>query len=145
MAGDSAQALAAAAQAILLAPDDPDLRVTHGHLPPVAMHQDGQAIEDLNQVLAADPRRADALALRATRASPGAASWRRRRPDIALACAQDPDNPDALLERGIIRQRAGDRAGARQDWQKVADDAPDTPAADLAQQNLALLEAGPVQ
>ena len=143
MAGDSAQALAAAAQAIVLAPDDPDLRVTHA-IAAVAMHQDGPAIEDLNLVLAADPRRADALALRAT-------AHRRRGElaqaagDIALACAQDPDNPDALLERGIIRQRGGDRAGARQDWQKVADDAPDTPAADLAQQNLALLEAGPAQ
>jgi len=143
MAGDGAQALEAAAQAIMLSPDDPDLRVTHA-IAAVAMHQDGQAIEDLDQVLTADPRRADALSLRAT-------AHRRRgeiaqaAADIALACAEDPDNPDALLERGIIRQREGDRAGARQDWQKVADHAPDTPAADLAQQNLALLEAGPVQ
>ncbi len=143
MAGDNAQALAAATQAIVLAPDDPDLRVTHA-IAAVAMHQDGQAIEDLDQVLAADPKRADALSLRAT-------AHRRRGDmaqavaDITLACAQDPDNADALLERGIIRQRQGDRAGARRDWQRVADLAPDTAAADLAQQNLALLEAGPVQ
>ncbi len=143
MAGDSAQALEAADQAIILAPDDPDLRVTHA-IAALAMHQDARAIEDLTLVLAADPKRGDALSLRAT-------AHRRRgelaaaASDIALACAQDPDNPDALLERGIIRQLQGDRAGARADWQKVADAAPDTAAADLAQQDLALLEAGPVQ
>jgi tetratricopeptide (TPR) repeat protein len=143
MAGDGAQALDAAAQAIALAPDDPDLRVTHA-IAALAMHQDTQVIEDMTLVLAADPKRADALSLRAT-------AHRRRgelvaaAADIALACAQDPDNPDALLERGIIRQRQGDPAGARADWLKVADAAPDTTAADLAQQDLALLEAGPVQ
>jgi tetratricopeptide (TPR) repeat protein len=143
MAGNAAQAYATATQAITLSPDDPELRVTHA-IAAIAVRQDREAIEDLGDVLATDPKRADALTLRAT-------AYRRlnelaqAQADITLACAQDPDNPDALLERGIIRQLRGDRAGARQDWEKVADLAPDSSAGDLAQQDLALLDAGPVQ
>ena len=143
MAGEAAQALAAASQAITLSPDDPDLRVTHA-IAALAMHQDAQAVDDLTLVLTADPKRADALTLRAT-AYRQLGALGPATADITLACAQDPGNPDALLERGIIRQRQGDREGARQDWQKVAELSPDTPTADLAQQDLALLEAGPVQ
>jgi len=143
MAGNTAQAYATATQAITLSPDDPELRVTHA-IAAIAVRQDLEAIEDLGDVLASDPKRADALTLRAT-------AYRRlnelaqAQADITLVCAQDPDNADALLERGIIRQRLGDPAGARQDWEKVADLAPDSSAGDLAQQDLALLDAGPVQ
>jgi tetratricopeptide (TPR) repeat protein len=143
MAGNTAQAYATAAQAIALDPDDPELRVTHA-IAASAVHQDKEAIDDLTAVLANDPKRADALTLRAT-------AYRRlndlahAEADITLACAQDPDNPDALLERGVIRQRQGDRDGARQDWERVADLAQDTATGDLAQQDLALLDAGPVQ
>jgi tetratricopeptide (TPR) repeat protein len=143
MAGNTAQAYATATQAITLSPDDPELRVTHA-IAAIAVRQDREAIEDLGEVLASDPKRADALTLRAT-AHRRLGELAQAQADITLACAQDPDNPDALLERGIIRQRLGDRAGARQDWQKVADLSPDTPTGDLAQQDLALLEAGPVQ
>jgi tetratricopeptide (TPR) repeat protein len=143
MAGDAAQAFAAAAQAIALSPDDPELRVTHA-IAALAVHHGKLAIDDLTLVLATDPKRADALTLRAT-AFRQAGALAQAASDIALACAQDPDDPDALLERGIIRQRQGNRDGARADWQKVADLSPDTSAADLAQQDLALLEAGPVQ
>jgi len=143
MAGNTAQAYATATQAIALATDDPELRVTHA-IAAAAVHQDKEAIDDLTTVLATDPKRADALTLRAT-------AYRRlndlthAEADITLACAQDPDDPDALLERGVIRQRLGDRQGARLDWEKVADLAQDTPTGDLAQQDLALLDAGPVQ
>jgi regulator of sirC expression with transglutaminase-like and TPR domain len=51
--------------------------------------------------------------------------------------------PEALLERGIIRQLKGDTAGAKADWQRAVALAPDSATADLAQQNLALNEAGP--
>jgi hypothetical protein len=37
----------------------------------------------------------------------------------------------------------GDTAGARADWEKAIDLAPDTPTADLAAQNILLNEAGP--
>ena len=55
----------------------------------------------------------------------------------------DPENPEGLLERGILKQMRGDLAGARHDWEQVLQVAPDSPAADLAAQNLALNEAGP--
>ena len=61
--------------------------------------------------------------------------------DRALELA--PDNAEALLERGIIRQLRGDVRGARADWERTIEVAPDSAAADLAQQNLALNEAGP--
>ena len=63
--------------------------------------------------------------------------------DIDRALMLDPDRPDALLERGILRQRRNDRSGARDDWERAISLAPDSSTADLAQQNLALLEAGP--
>jgi tetratricopeptide (TPR) repeat protein len=143
MAGNAAQSYATAAQAIALAPDDPELRVTHA-IAAASIHRDREAVDDLNAVLADEPRRVDALVLRAT-------AYRRlgdlahAEADIALACSQDTDNADALLERGIIRQRQGDRDGARADWRHVAELAADTPTGDLAQQDLDLLDAGPVQ
>jgi len=143
MAGDAHRALEAATQAITLAPEDPDLRVTHA-IAALAVHQDQAAEEDLSDALDADPKRTDALVLRATA---------RRRlgrlsdadADIDKALALDSENPDALLERGIIRERSGNLAGARADWEKAEDLSPDTPTGDLALQNLALLDAGPRQ
>ena len=63
--------------------------------------------------------------------------------DVDHALVLDPENVDALLERGILRQRRGDRAGARIDWERVMALSPDSATGDLAQQNLALLDAGP--
>ena len=63
--------------------------------------------------------------------------------DIDRAFALEPENADALLERGILRQRRGDREGARRDWEHTIALAPSNATGDLAQQNLSLLEAGP--
>jgi regulator of sirC expression with transglutaminase-like and TPR domain len=65
--------------------------------------------------------------------------------DVSRALTLDPDDPDALLERGILRQRMGDEAGARADWEHARAVDPNSTTADLAEQNLSLLEAGPVQ
>ncbi|MCA3414378.1 MAG: hypothetical protein INF84_07240, partial [Roseomonas sp.] len=54
-----------------------------------------------------------------------------------------PRNVEALLERGILRQLRGEAEAARRDWERVLELAPDSAAADLAAQNLALIEAGP--
>ncbi len=143
MAGDAPRALDAATQAITLAPEDPDLRVTHA-IAALALHQDQAADEDLSDALDADPKRTDALVLRAT-ARRHLGHLADAEADIDKALALDSENPDALLERGIIRERRGDLAGARTDWEKVEDLSPDTPTGDLAQQNLALLDAGPRQ
>jgi tetratricopeptide (TPR) repeat protein len=142
MADDPAHAFDAASKAIALAPDNPDLLVDRS-IAAATMERYLDAIDDLNRALLLDPDRVDALTFRA-------AAWRNEgkladaRADIERALVLAPDNPEALLERGIERQRAGDAAGARADWERTRALAPDSATADLAEQNLALLEAGPV-
>jgi tetratricopeptide (TPR) repeat protein len=141
IAGDENHALRAATLALSLSPDDPDLLIDHaataGNLD---RYQD--AIADLSRALALDPRRLDALVARA-------GAWRhlgrleQAQDDIDHALALNADDPEALLERGILRQRRNDPRGARSDWERAMRMAPDSATADLAEQNLALLEAGP--
>jgi tetratricopeptide (TPR) repeat protein len=107
-----------------------------------ARGENEQAIEDLDTALRVDGGHTDALVSRAALrrklgrlADAGA--------DIAEALALSPDDAEALLERGILRQRAGDRAGARADFERARGADPGSSTADLAEQNLALLEAGP--
>jgi tetratricopeptide (TPR) repeat protein len=143
MAGNVPRAYASANQALALSPDDPDLLIDRA-IAALSLDNAAQAADDLSHALDLDPKRADALILRATaRRELGRLDDASR--DIDAAYALDPDNPDLLLERGIIRQRRGDLAGARTDWQHAAALAPDTATGDLAEQNLALLEAGPRQ
>ncbi len=141
MAGDAARAYASATLAATLSPDDPDLLIERA-VAGATLGRFPEVVEDLTRALDLDPRRADALVYRA------AAQRHLERLDLAVddidrAFALDPDSPEALLERGIIRQRTGDLRGARGDWQRAAELAPDSGTGDLAQQNLALLEAGP--
>lgn len=141
MAGDAARAFATATMALALAPDDVDLLIDRA-IAAATMNRFMESIDDLNLALDRDGKRTDALVLRA-------AAWRHAgqlglaTDDITRALKIDPDYPEALLERGILRQRRGDLAGANADWQRVVELAPDTATADLAQQNLSLLEAGP--
>ncbi len=141
VSGDANRALADATLALSLSPDDPDLlidrSVAEGTL---GQYQD--AIDDLTHALDLDTTRADALVLRA-------AAWRHMgqldlaQDDVDRALAREPENPEAYLERGILRQRRGDRKGAQSDWMEAKTLAPDSGTSDLAEQNLALLEAGP--
>jgi len=141
MAGDAARAFGSATMALSLAPDDVDFLIDRS-IAAATMQRYMDAIDDLNLALDRDARRADALVFRA-------ASWRHEgqlglaRDDVERALTIDPDYPDALLERGILLQRRGDLVGARADWQRVLELAPDSATADLAQQNLTLLDAGP--
>jgi len=143
MIGSGEEANRAATAALALSADDPDLLI-EGAVAAAAVQRYQDAVEELTRALTLDPKRADALTNRA-------AAWRHlgrideAEADIERAVAIDPDNPEALLERGILRQRRDDRAGARTDWERTIVLAPDTPTADLAQQNLALLEAGPAR
>jgi tetratricopeptide (TPR) repeat protein len=142
MADDPARGYDAASKALALSPDNPDLLIDRS-ITAATMERYMDAIDDLDRALALDPGRVDALVFRA-------AAWRnesrlpRAQEDIDRAIALDPDNPEALLERGIERKLAGDTAGAREDWVRAKTLAPDTATADLAEQNLALLDAGPV-
>ena len=135
------RALQSATAALALSPDDPDLLIDRAGIN-VALEKFQASIDDLTQALATDPTRSDALVMRG-------AAWRHlnrldlAQEDIDNALIGDPDNPEALLERGILRQRRNDRAGARRDWERAITLAPDSSAADLAQQNIALLDVGP--
>ena len=136
-------ALQDATEALAIRPDDPDLLISRANAND-ALDRDNDAVDDLTHALQVDPSRGDALVLRA--------SLRRRmdqpdeaQADISRALALDPENAEALLERGIQRQETGDLAGARQDWTHAQKADPNSEAAELAAQNLALLDAGPAQ
>jgi tetratricopeptide (TPR) repeat protein len=93
------------------------------------------AIEDLTGVLAIDADRADIYVLRAS-ALHAQGKTNEARADIAHALDIYPNYPEALVERGTMRLEAGDRAGARTDWQMAAREAPDTDAATTARARL---------
>jgi tetratricopeptide (TPR) repeat protein len=143
MANRPARAFDAATLALVLSPNDADLMIDRAEAEG-SMGQYHEAIDDLDRALAIDPRRAEAFVLRAS-------AWRQLNnlvvaaSDIARALAINPDSAEALLERGILRQRTGNQAGAREDWQRAISLDPNSTTADLAEQDLALLEAGPGQ
>jgi Flp pilus assembly protein TadD len=143
LAGQGQRAFAASTLALTLTPDDPELLIDRA----VALGSLGrhaEAVPDLDRALALDPERSEALVFRA-------ATWRHldriepARRDIERALALAPANPEALLERGILRQLMGDTEGARMDWERAIEVAPGSAAAELAEQNLALSEAGPAR
>jgi tetratricopeptide (TPR) repeat protein len=63
--------------------------------------------------------------------------------DVEAAMKIFPDYPLALLERGKLRLLKGDKDGARQDWLKVVNKAPNTPAADEAQRDIEQIDLKP--
>ncbi|MBC7634781.1 MAG: tetratricopeptide repeat protein [Acetobacteraceae bacterium] len=143
LAGRADDALEAAKAAVVQVSDNPDLWIDLANLA-IARKDYAGAADDLSRALALDRSRADILVLRA------GANRLRGRLDAALddvdrAITADPDNAEALLERGVLRQRRDDPQGARRDWMRVMVLAPESQAADLATQDLALLDAGPVR
>ncbi|MBR0651192.1 tetratricopeptide repeat protein [Roseomonas terrae] len=142
-AGRPERAHAALSLALALTPANPELLAERA-MASLALNRPAEALTDLDQVVAAEPSFAEAWVIRASalrrleRLGPAAES-------VVHALRLEPDNVEALLERGIIRQAQGDAAGARADWERVVELAPDGAAADLAAQNMALIEAGPVR
>jgi tetratricopeptide (TPR) repeat protein len=141
MADQAEPALKDVSEALAISPDDPDLLIGRANAND-ALGRTTEAMDDLNQALLLDGSRGDALVLRA-------AVWRRldmldeALSDIEKAIALDPEDAEALVERGILRQRRGDLAGARRDWTRAQEVDPNSEAAELAAQNLTLLDAGP--
>lgn len=141
MADQAEPALKDTTEALAISPDDLDLLMSRANAND-ALDRSDAAIDDLNQALLLDPSRGDALVLRAS-------VWRRMerlddaRSDIDKALALDPEDAEALLERGILRQSMGDLAGAREDWTHARNVDPNSDVAELAAQNLTLLDAGP--
>jgi tetratricopeptide (TPR) repeat protein len=138
LAGDPGRAYAADAAALQIRPDDLELLVDRAEAAGSAGWFD-KAVADLDQVLQTQPDRVDALVYRAS------ANRALERLDAALAdadkaVAQAPDSVPALLERGNIRRLKGDTAGARNDWVRVSQLAPGTPADRAAKSNIERLE-----
>ena len=143
MVGQAEAAARDATLALTLSPADTELLIMRASAEGM-MERLPDAVDDLSQALQLDASRTDALVARAV--------MRRRmsqldaaQADVTRALALDPDNADALLERGILRQRMGDASGARTDWERARGIDPNSTTADLAEQNLSLLEAGPRQ
>lgn len=142
-AGRPQRAHAALSLALALTPTDREL-LTERALASLALDRPAEALADVDQVVAVEPTLAEAWIVRASalrrldRLTPAAES-------VLQALRLAGDNVEALLERGIIRQAQGDAAGARSDWERVVELAPDSAAADLAAQNMALIEAGPLR
>jgi tetratricopeptide (TPR) repeat protein len=141
MVAQADPAVADATQALGLSPNDTELLIMRASAEDM-LNQFQAAVNDLSAALGLDATRPDALVARAV--------MRRKlnqldlaQADVTRALTLDPDDADALLERGILRQRMGDAAGARADWEHARGVDPNTTTADLAQQNLSLLEAGP--
>jgi tetratricopeptide (TPR) repeat protein len=141
LAADQPQrAVAASTEALSLAPGDAGLLVLRAR----ARAGEGQfreAIGDLDRAIEAAPNNADAYVFRAS-AERRENALDRAAADLDRALAIDPVHPEALLERGIVRLLKGDQAGARADWQMLAEAAPKTPAAEQARINLERMEKG---
>jgi tetratricopeptide (TPR) repeat protein len=98
-----------------------------------------EALDDLNDVIAADPENADALAFRAS-AYRYVDALELAMEDANRALQSDPENVAALLERGNIHQTSGEVAAARKDWIAAIQLAPDSPAAATARANIEKLD-----
>lgn len=127
----------ASTHALALAPGDAGVLVLRARSR-AGQRRFAEAIADLDQAIAADPKLADAYVFRASAlrqegALDSAAA------DLDKALALDPRHPEALLERGIIRGLKGDDTGARADWRTLVDADPKTPAAEQARRNLELM------
>ncbi|MGB0681553.1 MAG: hypothetical protein ACPGOV_02545 [Magnetovibrionaceae bacterium] len=99
------------------------------------------AIEDLDLAIDLAPLRADAFVFRASAhrlSGNNTKAWE----DVERALKLDIVHPEGLLERGILKRLDGDDAGARADWTKVRETAPDSEAAVIAGRNLERLELG---
>jgi tetratricopeptide (TPR) repeat protein len=106
-----------------------------------AMHHDWHGAEtDLTQALGLDSHRADLLVLWAS-AREAMGKLREARADIDRALTILPAYPEALVERGTLKLRAGDMAGAKSDWQSVVEQAPQSDAGVAARKRLEELKS----
>lgn len=139
--GNLERANAAQTTALELTPDDPALLVDRAVTLGAAQNY-SDALADLNRALELSPDRVDALVYRAT-ALRYLDQPQPARADVERALTLAPDDPAALLEKGILARLSGDDATAREAWKTlltVAD--PESPEAQQARENIALLEVG---
>ncbi len=98
-----------------------------------------QALRDVDRSLALAPRDAGLHVLRAS-ALRHLGRMDDARDAIAEAFAIDGGGDSALLERGLIKERRGDTAGAKADWRELVGKYPDGNAAKAAAEHIDRLE-----
>ncbi|MBB3883523.1 tetratricopeptide repeat protein [Acetobacter oeni] len=130
-----------ASYGLTLAPNSVALRLIRDRAL-LRLGQPDTALTDLKE-LSSNPLLASETHLLKATAERETGHMKAARTDIDITLAETPDDPAALLERGIIRQRLGDPAGARSDWEQVISLAADSHEADLARQDLDVLASDP--
>ncbi len=138
LAGKPELALAAQDTGLQLVPGLPDLLLDKAVTLAQVNHYQ-EVVGVLDTLLKAQPSRVEALTLRAS-AYRYLDKLDLAKADIARALVLDPVFPDALLERGMIRRLEDNPAGAREDWLKAINLAPESAAADTARRNLEMLD-----
>lgn len=138
LANEPKKAYAVLDAALKLSPDNAELFIDRARAR--AMTKDWRgAIMDLSTALSLDPAREEAYVFRAS-ALRQSGDLKRALEDVETALALNDKDADALLERGAIRAGLGNAGGARQDWTKAVQVAPDSPAGRAARTNLQGLE-----
>lgn len=136
--GDPQKATTAFSIAVSLTPRNPQFYIDRAQA--WAERGDYQSAEtDLSQALILQPSDPDVYALRAS-ARRFLDKNEEALADTNTALEIIPNHPEALLERGILKRLAGDRIGARLDWLRLVNRAPDTPAAASARRNIELMD-----
>lgn len=138
MAGNFTRADSVQRGALKLAPGHPDIMIDHAVLL-AQVHHYREAVDVLSAVLRRQPNRVEALTLRAS-AFRYLDNLTGAEDDINQALKLDPDFPDALLERGMVKRLKGEDAAAREDWLRVIAVAPIGEAGDTARLNLEKLD-----
>ena len=140
-AGNYDRARAVQTNALELSPNNPDIHVDRA----VSLFETNnywEAIDDINEALEVSSNRADLYAFRAS-ACRHVDAMELAMEDANLALTEDPENPEALLERGIAHRLLGDFNAARADWLRLIDLHDGRPVAEMARRNLELLDATP--
>jgi tetratricopeptide (TPR) repeat protein len=138
LAGDNGKALAAQDLAVSLNPREPEYLIDRAYSL-TAEEELWTALDDLNRAHELAPDRAGILALRAS-------LYRRLEvPELALENAEEalslnPDLPEALLERAILKGSEGDIWAARQDLERILARSPESGAAAEAERILRQLK-----
>jgi regulator of sirC expression with transglutaminase-like and TPR domain len=134
MADDADRAYRAQTRALEFEPDNVELLVDRS-ITLAGVGRFWESIDDLNRASDLSGPRADILVYRAT-AYRFVEAYDLAMEDVNRALQLEPNHPEGLMERGILRYQEGDLRGARADWQAVIDLAPNTPAAVAARENL---------
>lgn len=122
-------------------PSDPErveLLIDRARASAMAGHYD-QALVDLGDAELLAPSRAGIHVLKAS-AYRALEDYEAAAASLERAFTFDPDNREALLERGNLRLTLGDEAGARQDWLSYLRLYPDSAGADAVRRNLERLD-----